>query len=621
MIHLNEAQQQAVSHKEGPLLVLAGPGSGKTLVITQRVKRLIEEERIPEEQILVITFTKAAALEMKERFLAMGPSNHTGVNFGTFHAVFFTILRHAYHLNGSNIVREEIRYQAMKEIIHKQGLEYEDEKDFILELLSEISLVKGSRIELTNYYSQNCADEVFRKIYQDYARFLEREKLIDFDDMLVLCHELLAQREDILAIWQNKFRYILIDEFQDINLVQYDIIRMLAKPQDNLFIVGDDDQSIYRFRGAKPEIMLNFPLDYPDCRKLVLDRNYRSTQPILEAAGRLIRHNEQRFDKKPLPVREGGSPILARQYDTLSLQNQGIVQEILQLAKEGISYSQMAILVRTNLGSGSLLHKLMEYNIPFRMKDNLPNLFDHWIVSDILAYIRLGRGATQRSLYLQIINRPKRYVNRECFDSPEVDFEEVKTYYEDKNWMLERLEQLEYDLGILGSMSPYAAVNYIRRGIGYEDYLTEYATLRRMKQEELFDILDELQENARGFSTYDLWFQHMEEYREELRRQASENFMNHIDSVQIVTMHSAKGLEFEAVFLPDVNEGVTPHKKAVLAADLEEERRLFYVAMTRAMNRLYLFSSKERYNKTVSRSRFLDEIEQRLESEGKEDKG
>ena len=609
MIQLNEVQQQSVLHKDGPMLVLAGPGSGKTLVITQRVKQLIEVEQIPEEQILVITFTKAAALEMKERFLALCNTNHTGVNFGTFHAVFFTILKHAYHLNAGNIIKEEVRYQAMKEMIHRLGLEYEDEKEFILDLLSEISLVKGSRINLANYYSTNCADEVFRKLYQEYTRYLEREKLIDFDDMLVLCHELLTQRNDILLSWQKKFQYILIDEFQDINLIQYEIIKMLAKPQDNLFIVGDDDQSIYRFRGAKPEIMLNFPTDYPKCHKLTLNQNYRSTPPILEAAGRLIGHNVHRFDKKLCPTKIGGEPIIIRQYDTLALQNQSLALEILKLVEEGIPLAQMAILVRTNLGSGSLLHKLMEYNIPFRMKDNLPNLFDHWITSDILAYLRLGMGASQRNLYLQIINRPKRYVSRDCFDSPEVDFEDVKAYYEDKNWMLERLDQLEYDLGILGSMAPYAAVNYIRRGIGYEDYLTEYAQLRKMKPEELFDILDELQESARSFSTLELWFKHMEEYREELKKQAAESRENHKDSVEIVTMHSAKGLEFEVVFIPDANEGITPHKKAVLPADIEEERRLFYVAMTRAKSRLYIMNAKDRYNKSLSRSRFLDELE------------
>ncbi len=607
-MNMNDAQQQAVLHKDGPMLVLAGPGSGKTLVITERTRNLIEKEKVPEEQILVITFTKAAANEMKERFLALRKTGRTGVNFGTFHAVFFTILKHAYHFTAENIVREEARYQYMKEIIHRHGLEYEDEKELISDLFSEISLVKGSRMNLENYYSISCPDEVFRMIYLEYNRRLERSNLIDFDDMLLLCYQLLQSREDILHIWQNKFRYILVDEFQDINMVQYEIIRMLAKPEDNLFIVGDDDQSIYRFRGAKPEIMLNFPSDYTQCKKINLDKNYRCVPTVIQAAGRLITNNENRFAKSLTAVKEDGKEVIISQFDTMVQQNQSLAQEILQLNSSGIALSHMAILVRTNMGSGSLLHKLMEYNIPFRMKDSLPNLFDHWIVNDIIAYIKIAMGKTDRSLYLQIINRPKRYVNRECFDRPEVDFEDIKAYYEDKNWMLERLEQLEYDLGALAGMTPYAAVNYIRKGIGYEDYLKEYAQQRKMKEEELFDLLDELQESARGFKTFEQWFTHMEEYREELKRQAAENRSSHRDSIEIATMHSSKGLEFEAVFIIDANEGITPHKKAVLPADIEEERRLFYVAMTRAKSYLYIFSARERYNKTSQRSRFIDEI-------------
>lgn len=608
-IQMNQAQQQAVLHRDGPLLVLAGPGSGKTLVITERTKRMIEEERIPEEQILVITFTKAAANEMRERFLQRRGAAQTKVNFGTFHAIFFTILRHAYHLNAGNIAKEDVRYQCMKEIIHHYGLEYDDEKDFISELLSEISLVKGSRIDLANYYSLSCADEVFRNIYSDYQKFLKKAQLIDFDDMLLLCYELFSQRSDILKLWQDKFRYILIDEFQDINLVQYDIIRMLALPQNNLFIVGDDDQSIYRFRGAKPEIMLNFPLDYPDCKRVYLDRNYRSAPSILHAASRLISHNEHRYAKQINPVKTEGHEIVVCHFSTLLEENQNLAQEILRLKQEGISLNRMAVLLRTSLGSGSLLHKLMEYNIPFTMRDSLPNLFDHWIASDIMAYIKLAMGRTERSLYLQIINRPKRYVNRECFDTPEVDFETVKEYYEDKNWMLERLTQFEYDLGILDGMNPYAAVNYIRRGIGYEDYLKEYAQYRKMKEEELFDILDELQESARGFKNYEQWFEHMEAYRAELKKQTQQSREQSSDSITIATMHSSKGLEFQVVFIPDANEGITPHKKAVLEEDIEEERRLFYVAMTRAKERLYIYSAKERYNKTSQCSRFIDELQ------------
>ena len=612
-IQMNQAQQEAVLHKDGPMLVLAGPGSGKTLVITERTRYLINKENITEEQILVITFTKAAANEMKQRFLKTSGAKHTKVNFGTFHAIFFTMLRYAYHLDAGNIAREDVRYQYMREIVHQYGLEYDDEKDFISELFSEISLVKGSRMDLNNYYSISCSDEVFRGIYADYNQRLSKARLIDFDDMLLLCYELLSKRADILKLWQDKFHYILIDEFQDINMVQYDIVRMLALPQNNLFIVGDDDQSIYRFRGAKPEIMLNFPMDYPECRRVYLNRNYRSVPSVLHAAGRLIRHNEHRFVKEINPMISADREVVIKNFNTLTEENQGLIQEILQLNKEGIALSGMAILLRTTLGSGSLLHKLMEYNIPFTMKESLPNLFDHWIVADILAYIKLAMGRTDRSLYLQIINRPKRYVSRECFDSSEVDFEAVKDYYEDKNWMLERLTQFEYDLGLLDGMNPYAAVNYIRRGIGYEDYLKEYAEYRKIKVEELIDILDELQDSARGYRNYAEWFEHMEAYREELRKQASESRKQSVDSITVATMHSSKGLEYRAVFIVDANEGITPHKKAVLEADIEEERRLFYVAMTRAREYLYIFSAMERYNKTAQWSRFIDEIVGKVE--------
>jgi Superfamily I DNA and RNA helicases len=607
-MEMNPAQRQAVDHVDGPMLVLAGPGSGKTLVITERTKNLIENSHIPEDNILVITFTKAAANEMKERFVKKLKSAHTNVNFGTFHAVFFTILKHAYHLNASNIAREEVKFQYMKEIIHRMEVEYEDEKEFISDLSSEISLVKGNRMNIENYYSLHCADEVFRDIYREYNRKLKKSNLIDFDDMLLYCYQLLSQRKDILALWQRKYRYILIDEFQDINMVQYDIIRMLALPEDNLFVVGDDDQSIYRFRGAKPEIMLNFPKDYSECEKLVLDQNYRSTSNIIKASNHLIGKNTNRFEKIITSVKGDGKEVVIRQFDTLSKENQSLCEEILDHQKAGTPLSDMAILVRTSHGSGSLLHKLMEYNIPFQMKDALPNLFDHWIALDMITYIKIAMGSTERSHYLQIINRPKRYITRDCFDNPEVDFEALKDYYEDKNWMLERLDQLEYDLALLSTMAPYAAVNYIRRGVGYEDYLKEYADQRKIKADELIDILDELQESAKEFRTYEQWFSHMEEYKEELKRQALDIKKNHTESIMIATMHSSKGLEFNTVFIVDANEGITPHKKAVLPEDMEEERRLFYVAMTRAKENLYIYSARDRFNKVSERSRFIDEI-------------
>ena len=263
-MNLNKSQLQAINYNEGPMLVLAGPGSGKTLVITKRTRNLIEAYGVNPRDILVITFTKAAASEMKERFHKLTKGTGKGVSFGTFHAIFFTILKYAYNFNGSNIIREDQRYQLFREIIGQLNMDVDDEKDVIQNMMSEISAVKGERMDLVHYHSINFSDDDFAKIYSLYEKGLRETNLIDFDDMLLLCYELLAERPDILSQWQKRFRYILIDEFQDINQVQYDIIKMLALPENNLFIVGDDDQSIYKFRGAKPEIMLNFKNNYPE---------------------------------------------------------------------------------------------------------------------------------------------------------------------------------------------------------------------------------------------------------------------------------------------------------------------------------------------------------------------
>ncbi|WMJ90045.1 ATP-dependent helicase [Anaerocolumna sp. MB42-C2] len=604
---INQSQLTAIHHNKGPMLVLAGPGSGKTLVITRRTEYLISECGVNPQNILVITFTKAAAEEMKERFIRLTGGKGQGVNFGTFHAVFFTILKYAYHYSAANIIREDQKNQFFREIIEHLDMEIEDEKEFILNITSEISLIKGERMDLEHYYSINCSEEIFKKIYKSYENRLRKANLIDFDDMLVLCYELFRERADILAIWQKKFQYILIDEFQDINKVQYDIIRLLALPENNLFIVGDDDQSIYRFRGAKPEIMLNFNKDYPEGKQVQLDVNYRSTEKIVECAARLVKNNTKRFPKNIQANRQGGQEVIMKSFKELKEQNSLVVANILQYYKMGIPFSDMAVLFRTNTQPRALIDKLMEFNVPFQMRDIIPNLYDHWISVNIITYMKLAMGYRDRSYFLQIANRPKRYISRECFAEPKVDFIKLREYYGDKEWMLDRIDKLEYDLEFLKNKSPYAAINYIRKGIGYEDYLTEYAAFRRIKAEELMDTLNELQESTREFKTYEEWFRHIEEYQEELKKQVQSQKQDK-NSVALVTMHGSKGLEYKVVFIVDANEGITPHRKAVLEADMEEERRLFYVAVTRAKEYLHIYSVKERYNKELSCSRFVGEM-------------
>lgn len=601
------AQKRAVNHYKGPCLVLAGPGSGKTTVITHRTKNLIEKFGVNPSNILVITFTKAAAVEMQERFEKLMEGQRLPVSFGTFHAIFFKILKYAYNYSAQNIIREEDKYRLVKTLTDDENLEIEDEKEFLSSVIAEISNVKGDMIDINNYYSTNCSDEVFRRIYNRYEDRLRRSNLVDFDDMLVMCYELFVARPDILGAWQSKYEYILIDEFQDINRIQYEIIKQLAAPQNNLFIVGDDDQSVYRFRGARPEIMLNFENDYEGTERIVLDENYRCTGNVINASLRLIRNNKKRFDKDIKAVNETGEQVEFRQFKSPAEENSRIIEDIIKNIKKGRNYSDIAILFRTNMGPRLLVDKLMEYNIPFHMKDAMPNIYEHFIAKDIIAYIKIALGENTRENYLRIINRPKRYISREMFNSVNVDIYAIRKQYPDKKWLAERLDKLNYDLSMLKKMSPFAAISYIRQGVGYDNFLTEYAEFRRMNVEELYEVANELMELSKDYQTYEEWFEYIQEYSDEIVNQAKQNHKIE-NAVELCTMHSAKGLEYDIVYIADAIEGVTPHNKAVLEEDLEEERRLFYVAVTRARKELHIFWVKERFNKPVDISRFVKEI-------------
>ena len=603
----NKSQIQAIAHGTGPCMVLAGPGSGKTAVIIQRTIDLIEKSHVKPENILVITFTKAAATEMKQRFLHRMGAGQSGVTFGTFHGIFFTVLKYAYHYSAANIIGEEQRYALLRDVCHSMHLQYEDEAEFFSGIFAEISKVKNERIPLESYYSSLCGEEVFRDIFKAYQSRMQKNGLLDFDDMLVYTYELFTQRKDILAMWQQKFQYILIDEFQDINQLQYDIIRMLALPENNLFIVGDDDQSIYRFRGSKPEIMLHFGEDYKKAKKVVLDVNYRCTKDIVEKSLRLIGHNSNRYPKDIRANSEAEDGVTLCSFDNTAKEAAFIIEQIKKSIEKGQRYSDFAVLFRTNIQPQYLMEQLLSHNIPFHTKDALPNLYNHWMVRDILAYLTIGKGSRRRKDFLQILNKPKRYLSRESLTDEVVDFLEWEKLYEEQPWIAERVVKLSYDVKLLEKMSPYAAINYIRRGIGYEDYLREYATDHNRKPEELLDILDQIQESAKGFASVDKWVFHMKEYEEQLTRMARQKNANP-NSVELATFHSAKGLEFANVFIMEVNESWVPYRKSVLERDIEEERRLLYVGLTRAKEKLWISYVKEIHNKSSEPSRFIKEI-------------
>ena len=605
-MNFNKAQLGAIEHKDGAMLVLAGPGSGKTAVITHRTKNLITKHHVKPSEILVITFTKAAANEMKERFNSLMKDERVNVSFGTFHAVFFTILKYAYRFTSANIADESVRYGFIREILSYYRLEYKDENEFIGNLLAEISLIKNSRIDIENFYSGVCGEEIFRDIYKKYETRLKENRLIDFDDMLSYTYELFKERPDILALWQNKYKYILIDEFQDINRLQYEIIKMLAAPQNNLFIVGDDDQSIYHFRGARPEIMLNFTKDYPKAETVLLNVNYRCSKNILRTAMEVIGCNTRRFKKQLDTPNEEGMPVTCKEFDNPREEYMCVVAALKKRMERGEDLLNTAILLRTNQESEGLINVLMEYQVPFTMKEQLPNLFRHWICRALLAYLEMAAGDRSRKNFLEIMNRPNRYISREALNSSQINFNELREYYKDKDWMCDRITTLETHLRILGTLSPFAAINFIRKGMGFEEYLREYAQYRKIKPEELLETLDRIHESAKGMKTLAKWQAYIEEYTKRLNEQARKQ-QDKKEGVTISTLHAVKGLEYDIVYILNVNEGSIPYRKAVLAEAVEEERRLFYVGMTRAKKKLVLAYVKRQYEKEREPSRFLEE--------------
>ena len=604
---LNPAQMKAITHKSGPCMVLAGPGSGKTTVITKRTEYLIKKHRVKPEEILVITFSKAASNEMRERFHKLNPDEKYPVIFGTFHGIYYGILKWAYKMDAKNIFSEEEKYQLLYQIVEQLSLEMEDEKEFIQDIAGEISVIKNNQLMVESYESSNCDAALFRKIFEQYERERKAKRKIDFDDMLVLTYQLFVNRPDILRMWQKKYKYILVDEFQDVNQVQYDVICMLAAPENNLFIVGDDDQSIYQFRGARPDIMLNFPKDYPDTKQYVLDVNYRSTKAIVNGAARVIRHNQKRFEKKIITLNEQGEPVHVQEVKHPIEESKYVLREIQNAQVKGVPAKEIAVLFRTNIEARALVETCMEYNVPFQMKEHFPNLYEHFIGRNLITYMKMALGDRSRKSFLEIMNRPNRYIGRDSVERGEISFEMLRRFYIDKEWMQDRIDQFELDLRIIQRMAPYGAIQYIRKHVGYDEFLAEYAAKRKIKLEELNEVLMEIEERAKAFKTIEEWFAHIEEYSTELRRQI-EYRNDKKDAVSLMTMHGAKGLEFDTVFIVGAKEGISPYKKAETKEELEEERRMFYVAMTRAKRKLIITYTKERNGKRMEQSRYVSEL-------------
>ncbi|MCC5911638.1 MAG: ATP-dependent helicase [Clostridiaceae bacterium] len=611
---LNDEQLLAVKHHEGPCMVYAGPGSGKTTVITYRIWNLIQQYSVNPENILVITFTKAAAEEMKVRFqqeFDLPYGEKAKVSFGTFHSLFFKIIRRYCGYNIKDILKDREIYALIKNIIKTLGIEGYTDEEFIKDILLDISLYKSNFPQNHDFKPTSLSTIEFKRVIDCYENYKNEHKKIDFDDMLTKCYMLLIDNPTILNGIRRKFPFILIDEFQDINSIQFEIIKLIAKPLDNLFVVGDDDQSIYSFRGAKPYFILNFDEIYSNAKKIVLNKNYRSQENIVRTANNLIMNNQSRIHKKMVSVINANIDINFITPKDKVEENKKIIEIIQSLTERGYRYKDIAIVYRTNLAAAPVVDALLDNNIPYISREQIYNIYDHWIAKDIMSYLIAAFSTKNSEAIKRIINKPTRYITRKAIQQP---VDESKNYITSLKlradlmpYQIKYLERLQLQLKEVQNQNTENAIEYIRKHIGYDEYIKNYCSEKKITSEKLFEILGELQEMATQYEDPQKFIDNIHNFKEKIKE--SKSCKEDGDKVELLTMHSAKGLEYRVVMVISAVEGTIPHgRSGDDIQSIEEERRLFYVALTRAKELLFISSPLYKNNKKLETSRFIEEM-------------
>ena len=491
----------------------------------------------------------------------------------------------------------------LRELTEREHIDTSYDTDFFRLLLSEISRYKSMGMDNSSFKSKLINNDKFLRIITSYQSELKAQRLLDFDDMLLMCHELFMREPEEKALWQKKYSFILVDEFQDINPVQYSIVRILSEPENNLFIVGDDDQSIYRFRGAEPSIMLSFEKDYPDAKRILLGNNYRSNEEIVAFAKNVINHNKQRFKKDIQAVKGPGGKVMYYRAETTMTEYAQVLRNIQQDRMNRIPLREMAVLFRTETIIQPLIAELNRLQIPFCLKNKVKNIYETSPALDIISYIRLSENMGTRRDFLRIMNKPLRYISRQAVSEREMSFEKLKNYYSGSERMKDRIDTLLKDLQRIRRLPTYAAIIYLRKKTGYDRYLESYARENHVNLTKIHDIIEEIEENSKSFPDKKKWLRYTDSYGEALEKEKTAGE----DGIRLMTFHSSKGLEFDIVHIVDVNEGIVPYSKAVTEEDMEEERRAFYVALTRARKELHIYFTEQRYSKACSPGRFIAE--------------
>lgn len=614
---LNENQLKAVEHVEGPCMVLAGPGSGKTRVITYRIANMIINKNIKPTSILAISFTKASSIEMKNRALVLSSDFRMNkVTYGTFHSVFFRILRYFENYNIESILDEKAKRIGLRNILKGLNIENADDEETIGQVINEISYVKNELMDKIDFKSEVLTNDEFVKVYNFYEEYKQQMDKIDFDDMLIKTYELLKNNKIALDRVRSVYRYILVDEFQDINKVQFEVLKLIANPNNNIFVVGDEDQSIYGFRGSRPDFLLEFENYFSNTKKVLLDVNYRSKSEIIDTANRLIEKNINRYEKVIKCGQGNGAKVNYISPDDSEEEAVYIAKDIRNKIQEDYTeYTDFAVIYRTNIQSRALVDVFMDMRIPFVVKDSIVTIYDHWAAQDILAYLRVGVNPNSNKDWIRIINKPFRYISKENLNliKDEPDFINALINKCDLHLkQVKTINDLEIDISYIKGLNPKNAISYIRTTLDYDRYILDYCSNRKIKTNGLIEILNELESSATNFKTIQDYLDHIEMVKSEL---ADNKNNKDTDGVIFTTMHSAKGLEFKNVYIIGANEGTIPHEKSYDIDDdekkndqIEEERRLMYVAITRAEENLCISSPINKYGKRVSKSRFIDDI-------------
>lgn len=606
---LDPAQQAAIAHTEGPLLVVAGPGSGKTTVITHRAAHLTTAMQIAPSSLLIVTFTKAAADSLKGRTAALtGAPVASRITFGTFHALAYRMLRDCNPDQPLKLIDEEEQVRLIRSLMRQHGLNLDD--DAVTDALAELSRARNRLGGSAAFAPRGMKEADFRLLAGAYEEEKERRGALDFDDLLIRALDLLRSRPQELEEYRRRWRYLMVDEFQDTNEVQFEIVRLLAEPRRNLCVVGDDDQAIYGWRGASPRFLLAFPSLYPECRTVTLNVNYRCPSPVVLASNRLISCNSERFGKSIRPAeRRGGQVELQAPSD--SLQEAERMVKLVRDARRPLS--DWAVIYRTNQQAHSIAQALATADIPFRALGGLPNLYRRWPVQDVLCYLRLASGVGTVEDLEKVINRPNRYVSRKVLAEAQLVADTGKNGLDVlhaigqtgllKGWQLRPLEELADHLRRLSEMAAPDAIGYVRTVIGYDDYLVEYAERAGGTPDEMLTVLGEVQRTAPALLPA-AFLAEVQSFGDRTLQASSTRGHDGLDEVTLVTCHKAKGLEFPCVVVAGAVAGLMPHRSS---DDQEEERRLFYVAMTRAKERLVLSVPRVCEGREAEPSPFLAE--------------